>query len=64
MAAKAAVAIRTEPIAKVVLNVVRETKNTFRFEAEDETAPVALLYVNKSVFEDGKAPDQITVEIH
>lgn len=64
MAAKAAVAARTEPIVKVTLGLVRETKNTFRFEATDETAPVALVYVSKTAFEDEKAPDQITVEIH
>ena len=34
----------------VSLVLARVTKNTYRFEAEDEDAPISTLYVNQSAF--------------
>lgn len=41
-----------------------ETKNTFRFqeEAEDDDI-IGSLYIRKSAFADGKAPESLTVTI-
>jgi len=36
-----------------VLGFTRETKNTYRFDADDENAPIQSLYVQKAGFPDG-----------
>ena len=47
---------------EVKLTRVKETKRTFRFETDDEEAPVGNIYVQKSAFK-GEFPETITVTI-
>lgn len=47
---------------EVTLDLARTTKNTFRFEAEDEDAPINPLYIQKSAF-NGKEPSSVTVTV-
>jgi hypothetical protein len=47
---------------KVVLELARETKNTYRFETDVEDAVINPLYVQKSAFS-GEAPQSITVTV-
>ena len=46
-----------------VLGFLRATKHTFRFDADDESAPIQSLYVQKSAFPDGNPPAVIHVGI-
>lgn len=46
----------------VPLDLTRETKNTFRFDSDDEDAVITSLYVKKSAFPKG-APESITVTV-
>jgi cyclopropane fatty-acyl-phospholipid synthase-like methyltransferase len=40
----------------------RETKGTFRFENDEDDAPISTLYIRKSAFS-GAAPESITVTV-
>jgi hypothetical protein len=59
MAAKAAV---KTPIATVAMTLDRETKNTYRFAADSEDAPIQTLYVNREHFD--SEPRSITVTLN
>jgi hypothetical protein len=52
-------------VKPVVVQLVRfkETKHTFRFDAEWSDGPVANVYVRKEAFPDGEAPDFIRLTI-
>ena len=41
----------------VVLNLTRETKNTYRYDAADEDAPVGNIYVQKKAMPGGAPPE-------
>lgn len=45
------------------MTLARETKGTYRYESDEEDAPVTTLYVRKSAFESAAAPDTITLTI-
>lgn len=47
---------------EVNMTVDRDTKNTRRFQADEEDAPIDTLYVKKSGFK-GTMPDTITVTV-
>lgn len=47
---------------EVVLDLARETKNTLRFETDDEDAAINPLYIQKSAF-DGATPNSVTVTV-
>jgi hypothetical protein len=44
------------------MELARETKNTYRFETDDEDAAINPLYIQKSAF-GGDAPESIVVSI-
>jgi hypothetical protein len=46
----------------VTLDLARVTKNTYRFETDDEDAPINPLYVKQSAFD--KEPSSITVTVN
>lgn len=50
-------------VATIEMVLDKETKNTVRFAAVTEDAPVPYFYVAKTAFEDGKYPLGITVTI-
>lgn len=45
------------------LKKARDTKNTEVYKNDDEDAPIPSLYIKKSAFKDGAAPDEITLEV-
>lgn len=45
------------------MELARETKGTFRYESDEEDAPVTTLYVRKSAFDGAAAPQTITLTI-
>jgi hypothetical protein len=47
----------------VILEQVKETKGTYRFDSPDPDAAVANVYVRKSAFGAGPAPRRITLVI-
>jgi hypothetical protein len=47
----------------VILEQVKETKGTFRFDSPDPEAAVPNVYIRKSAFEGGPAPRRITLTI-
>ena len=47
----------------VILEQVKETKGTYRFDSPDPDAAVANVYVRKSAFGDAPAPRRITLVI-
>lgn len=46
---------------KVSMIYKKATKNTFVFEAEKEGAPIPMVYIAKSAFEDKEAPHRIQI---
>ncbi len=52
-----------EPIT-VRLTKGKETKGTFRFEAEDAEAVVTALYVRKSAFAGSAVPKTVELQLH
>ena len=46
---------------EVTLDLARVTKNTYRFETDDEDAPINPLYVKQSAFD--SEPSSITVTV-
>ena len=51
----------TTPIT-VVLKLTRETKNTYRYDAADEDAPVGNIYIQKNAMP-GAAPPELELEL-
>jgi hypothetical protein len=47
----------------VILEQVKETKGTYRFDSPDPDAAVANVYVRKSAFGDAPAPRRIALVI-
>lgn len=47
----------------VKLKFTRETKNTVRYDAPSEDAPIEALYILKSGFPDGKWPMNLKVTV-
>jgi len=45
----------------VEMPLARTTKNTYRFEAEEDDAPISTLYINQSAFT--KEPSSVTVVV-
>lgn len=41
----------------------RDTKGTFVYKNHDTGAPIPSLYVKKTAFKDGEAPDEIEITI-
>ncbi len=48
---------------KVTLTKARETKNTFRYEADKDDAAIQVLYIEKAAFNGKASPDKITVTV-
>lgn len=48
---------------EVRLTQGKETKGTYRFEAEDPKAVVTTLYIRKSAFDGGPVPNAIVLRI-
>jgi hypothetical protein len=46
---------------EVTLDLAKTTKNTYRFENDEEGAPISTLYVNQSAF--SSEPSSITVTV-
>lgn len=45
------------------MKLERDTKGTFVYKNEDASAPIPSVYIKKAAFKDGKAPEEITIEI-
>ena len=41
----------------------KETRGTWRFEADDASAPVRYVYIRKDAFADGEVPQKIIITI-
>lgn len=50
------------PIVSVTLVLARETKNTVRYEGDDDS-PISILYIEKVAFADGQYPNAIVVTV-
>lgn len=48
---------------RVKMNLMKETKGTFVFNAKDEKAAIPTLYIKKSAFPEQKAPENIVVTL-
>ena len=46
----------------ITVKLTRETKNTYRYEAVDEDAPVGNIYIQKKAFPGG-APPQLELQL-
>lgn len=46
---------------EVTLDLARTTKNTYRFESDDEDAPITTLYIAQSAFT--SEPSSVTVTV-
>ena len=46
----------------VVLKLTRETKNTYRYDAADEDAPVGNIYIQKKAMP-GSAPPELELQL-
>lgn len=53
---------KQDVVCTIVLNLNRETKNTYRFDDPNEDSNLPSVYVKKGVF-GGSAPDSITVTV-
>jgi hypothetical protein len=50
-------------VALVPMTLAKETKNTYRYDADDQVnAPVQAVYIRKFAF-DGEVPDVITLTV-
>lgn len=52
---------QTKKPVVVAMTRVRETKNKVRYESDDPTAAVDIVYVSKSAFADDKYPAKATL---
>ena len=50
-----------QPIT-ITVNLTRETKNTYRYDAADEDAPVSNIYIQKKAMPGG-APPQLELQL-